>query len=226
MLTIIGFLLGGVFKAQALINSAHVRSLADTTVAVQTAYLGFMDRYRRIPGDWSALDAGNAIGVPLVGGGNDNGRLDNPPGGALFAENNALWEQLQQAGFIRGNYLGAADEPTTDNSLAPLNAFNTVMLVGRTDDYLSSDGPSSVRLNVVVGRGVPAGVLRELDVKLDDGRPGLGTLRSAVADGDVNFFTGSHQWGGSSAECTYSDAAGTHWNVVQQIQDCNGVYLF
>ena len=51
VLVIIGLLLGGILKGQELINSARVRNLADTTTGIQAAYYGFIDRYRRVPGD-------------------------------------------------------------------------------------------------------------------------------------------------------------------------------
>ncbi|MGI9335713.1 MAG: prepilin-type N-terminal cleavage/methylation domain-containing protein, partial [Gammaproteobacteria bacterium] len=57
VLVIIGLLLGGILKGQELINSARVRSLADTTSGVQAAYFGFVDRYRQVPGDWSQANA-------------------------------------------------------------------------------------------------------------------------------------------------------------------------
>ena len=61
VLVIIGLLLGGILKGQELINSARVRNLADTTTGIQAAYYGFIDRYRRIPGDWNSTGATLAI---------------------------------------------------------------------------------------------------------------------------------------------------------------------
>ena len=63
VLVIIGLLLGGILKGQELINSARVRNLADSTSGIQAAYFGFIDRYRRVPGDWAArLPRATAIG--------------------------------------------------------------------------------------------------------------------------------------------------------------------
>ncbi len=66
VLVIIGLLLGGILKGQQLINSARVRNLADTSAGIQAAYYGFLDRYRRIPGDWNAASATTAIGVAIT----------------------------------------------------------------------------------------------------------------------------------------------------------------
>ncbi len=223
VLVIIGLLLGGILKGQEMINSAKVRNLADVSSAVQTAYYGFIDRYRNVPGDWNPTAASIAIGVPMAGGGNDNGRLDNPPGAALYDEANALWEQVSKAGFIQGAYLGTpSTEPNTTNNLAPLNAFNNVVTIGRTQDY---EGVNALRLHVVVGRGVPVSIMRELDVKLDDGVPHTGSVRATAADGAVVTFAGANNWGGREAACTTA-AVPPNWDIANDAQDCNAVLLF
>ena len=221
VLVIIGLLLGGILKGQELINSARVRNLADTTTGIQAAYYGFIDRYRRVPGDWAAAAAQEAIGVTINGGGNDNGRLDDAQGS--FTENNAMWEQLAKSGFIQGNFEGGTDEPDTNNDLAPLNAYNNIIVMGRTDDYL---GTASRRLNTVFGRGVPVNVMRELDVKLDDGKPEEGDVRATKVT--PSWFAGTNEWGGSdgTAACTIVAGGKTIWNVAGDAQDCNAVYLY
>lgn len=223
VLVIIGLLLGGILKGQELINSARVRNLADTTSGIQAAYYGFIDRYRRVPGDWDGTSAQQAIGQTMVSpGGNNNGRLDHDNN--AYTEPVALWEQLSKAGFIQGSFVGSANaaaEPDTTNNLAPQNAFNQIISIGRTQDY---QGTAPVRLNVVVGRGVPVNIMRELDVKMDDGVPNTGVLRATLDDDGVVTFKGTNKWGGMEADCIAS--AGAVWNITDDIQDCNGVYLY
>ena len=220
VLIIVGLLLGGLLKGQELINSARVRNLADTTIGIQAAYFGFLDRYRRVPGDWNAADAGAAIGVTINTGGNDNGRLDNPAGN--YTENNGLWEQLSKAGFIQGTYEGGAAPPDSAGDVSPLNAFNNVIAIGRTPDYR---GVNPVRLNVLVGRGVPVDLMHELDLKLDDGVPDTGVVRAAPATATV--FTAPNA-GAAHAAMEAACVSGTplRWNVAGDSRDCNGVYLF
>ena len=79
VLVIIGLLIGAILKGIEMINSAKVRRLAELSSGVQSAYAGFIDRYRRVPGDWNAAAAATAIGGVINGGGNNNGRIDNPP---------------------------------------------------------------------------------------------------------------------------------------------------
>jgi prepilin-type N-terminal cleavage/methylation domain-containing protein len=223
VLVIIGLLLGGILKGRELIAGARVRKLAQSCTAFQTAYYGFIDRYRHVPGDWSAADASQAIGVAVTGGGNDDDWLTNVPGSpAVYTESNALWEQLSAARFIAGSYAGTSDtEPTTDNGLAPLNAFGRVMIIGRTDDYV---GNNPMHLHLVIGRGVPVGTALELDTKLDDGRPNTGGFRATVSDADVVYFGLSHNWGAESAACL--GPGGTVWKTNGDARDCNAAYLF
>lgn len=227
VLVIIGLLLGGILKGQELINSARVKNLADMTTGAQAAYYGFIDRYRRVPGDMNKDTATDAIGQTINGppAGTttaDNGRLDNPSGKEWY-EPNALWEQLSKSGFIQGAYDGGSDAPTTTSNDAPLNAYNGIIIMGRTSDYLGGD-TSTPRLNLVIGRGIPVKVLREVDTKLDDGLPGSGVLRLAT-NTDATFGS----WGESDGNCSAasSDGSGPRIYAIQKdSKDCNAVFIY
>ena len=221
VLVVIGLLLGAVMKGQELIGSARVRNMADSAAGIQSAYFGFVDRYRRVPGDWNAAEAGDAIGLTVTGGGNDNGRIDNEPG-SEWTEPNALWEQLATAGFMKGEFEGDTAAPTAGNRRAPLNPFNRVMVLGRTDDYLDAGGASPVRLNLVLGRGIPVDLARELDVKIDDGAPDTGALRLTVSTG-ATFGDAAE----GAAQCVRTGRGGARlYDVAADSQDCNVAYLF
>jgi prepilin-type N-terminal cleavage/methylation domain-containing protein len=224
VLVIIGLLLGGILKGQELINSARVRNLADTTSGVQAAYFGFIDRYRRVPGDWQQTAAAAAIGGTINSGGNDNGRLDGT-GANAWVEPNALWEHLSKAGFVSGSYSGTNAEPSTANGAGPFNPFNSAIVMARTDNYIDVTGGPPARLHLIVGRGTPVDIARELDTKLDDSNPETGNLRSAAAA--VGPLVGPAQWGAGDGSCMTAGAPGTRqWNVNLDSQDCNAVYLF
>jgi phage-related protein len=83
------------------------------------------------------------------------------------------------------------------------------------------------RLHLVIGRGVPVGIQRELDVKIDDGVPNTGTLRATV-NGTANDFTGTNNWGGSDVgvDCANVTVTPSQWNVAGNSSDCNSVFLF
>ncbi len=219
VLVVISLLIGGILKGWQMVQSARVRTVAATTTSIQSAYFAFQDRYSHVAGDWNAVDAGNAIGQ-TVNGGDDSGRLDTPPGDP-WTESNAFWEQLAKAGFIRGDYRGTpATEPTLDNGLTPFNVFQRPIIIGRTLDY---QGAASMHRHVMVGRGAPVGLLRELDAKLDDGEADQGKVRATVDDGAVTVFGGTNFWGGRESACV--DGA-LDWDVNAGARDCNAVLLF
>ncbi|MDX1425654.1 MAG: prepilin-type N-terminal cleavage/methylation domain-containing protein [Kiloniellales bacterium] len=227
VLVIIGLLLGGILKGQELINSARVRNLADTTSGIQAAYFGFVDRYRRIPGDWDATTAASAIGGGVNGGGNNNGRIDHTGGVTVYQEPNALWEHLSKAGFINGSYDGGTEIPTPQNNNGPFNPFNGAIVVTHTADYVGVVAPTS-RLHLVLGRGIPADIARELDTKLDDAVPTTGSVRATVDDGGTPTLTGPGglSWGGREAVCIDTTVDPDIWDVDADSQDCNIAYLF
>lgn len=216
VLVIIGLLLGGILKGQELITSARVRNIADQNSGVQAAYYGFIDRYRQVPGDWNATNAAQAI-PGVTTGGNDSGRLD---GTNVWEEALALWEQLSKAGFIQGNYTGGTAAPSAaDTDKAPRNAFNGYLVLFRTDDY-DDPGTAVDRLNLVLGAGIPVNVLRELDLKVDDGLPESGVMRHALTSGAA-FGAIAH----STSTCV-ADGTPPIWNIAGNEQLCNAVYLY
>ena len=221
VLVVIGLLVGAVLTGQELIGSARVRNLADSSAGIRSAYFAFVDRYRRVPGDWNASEAGEALGVALNGGGNDNGRIDNDSG-SEWTEPNALWEQLAKAGFLQGGFAGDGVAPTPSNQRAPLNPFNRVMVLGRTDDYLHAGGTPPVRLNLVLGRGIPIDLARELDIKIDDGVPDSGALRLTVSSG-ATFGEAAE----GDAGCVGTSGGGARiYDARSDSQDCNVTYLY
>ena len=220
VLLIMALLTGGILKGWQMIQSSRVRTMVATTTSIQSAYIAFQDRYGHVAGDWNAVDAGVAVGGPVTGGGDDSGHLDTLPADP-WTESNAFWEQMAKAGFIRGEYQGTpATEPTPNNDLTPLNVFQRPIIIGRTPDY---EGAASMRLHAIVGRGVPVDLLRELDIKLDDGKPGTGKVRATVDDGAVTVFGGAGFWGGRESACV--DGA-LEWDGNAGARDCNAVLLF
>lgn len=247
VLVIIGLLLGGILKGQQLISSARVRNMADQNSGIQAAYFGFIDRFRQIPGDMPAALACTAItsniancgGAPNVGG-DQNGRIDS------WLEAGAVWAHLSAAGFINGTYTGV-----TANALAyengvlqgavPGNAFQQPIFLGYTDDYDGGGTTSTVRLAYAYGAGVTASLLRELDVKLDDGAAGTGVVRATVSDATVKngeTTVGGENFGNSAVivwnstsgpECINAGSEETPaaaYNVDSDNTGCNAVYMY
>jgi prepilin-type N-terminal cleavage/methylation domain-containing protein len=226
VLVIIGLLLGGILKGQELITSARVRNIADQNSGAQAAYFGFIDRYRQIPGDMNGAIAcqqvGNEVpGCPAGVGGDGNGRL----GDEDFAEASNMWAHLAAARFIQGGYVGAAtgeaDYTITNPIRAPINAFQGRIMLTRSDEYEGVGGGATLRLLMVLGRQVPVNVMRELDLKIDDGLPQTGVMRSTPADGGDLTDVAARD-----ATCVDTTATPPIWDINNNAQDCNAVYLY
>lgn len=222
VLVIIGLLLGGILKGQELITSARVRNIADQNSGIQAAYFGFIDRYRQIPGDMPLASAKQAIGNQMPDSATDsttpgNGRIDQGD----FKEASNVWAQLAAAQFIQGAYKGGATDATTymQTDIAPINAFNGYVLLGRSADYNDASS-TTVRLGLVIGAHIPVNVMRELDVKIDDGLPQTGVLRVTKTAG-TDYTT---------VDATNTDCITTStppiWDINTNQQDCNAMYLY
>lgn len=225
VLVIISLLLVGVLKGQELINSARARNLAAQNSDIQAAYFGFIDRYRQVPGDMTPANACSAIGAsnllatadcsgtPAVGG-NGDGTINTDS----YVEAAALWAHLAASGFIKGSYSGVAtnDADYLANTVAPMNVFNGRIMLVRTAKYYDTGTPS-VRLAYTFGGQVPVNILRELDVKVDDGNPRTGIMRhTSVAGGNTVFD--------STATCV--DTTKVIWNIEANVQSCNAMYFY
>lgn len=221
VLVIIGLLLGGVLKGQELIASARVRNLADQQAGIQSAYFGFIDRYRAVPGDMTASSATTAIGTTINTGGDENGRLHAPGDG--WEELNAVWEHLSKAGFIKGSYQGDASGPPAagNNDVSPINVFSSPVILARHNAYEPTTSPAQPdRLLLHLGQNVPAEIARELDLKLDDGRPTTGSLRVSTESGSPTVTQ-------SAAGCVDDLSAATpQWDVQTNVQNCNPAFIF
>ena len=230
VLVIIGLLLGGILKGQELINSARVRNIADTNSGVQAAYFGFVDRYRQVPGDWDKTKAGTGIGTTINSGGNQDGRLD-AVGTDNWVEPAALWEHLWKAGFISGSYEGlvggtTAPDEGTYPQVSPKNPFNGAIILANSGDYLGS--PTPVRLNLMLGRFVPVTIARELDVKIDDGRPLTGILRVVKNAGIFGSAAPTGVVWSSQAPDPLCQTLTTpsEYDITSNAQDCGLTYLY
>lgn len=216
VVVIIGLLLGGVLKGQEMIRNARAHNVADQGNAVKAAILGFSDRYRALPGDYSAAFdniPGLLADAPLSNG-DGNSRIgfdDSASTGVPNAENRAkelglTWLHLSRAGFISGNFVGTSFDPGTAGTEGSggdesswscpvdtclINAFNGPMILAYSSAQtgLSKVADDARSNELYSGKGIPVEIIAELDRKVDDGRPGTGSFR--VGDGFIGKTTGS-----------------------------------
>jgi prepilin-type N-terminal cleavage/methylation domain-containing protein len=195
VLVIVGLILGGVFKGQALVDSARVRSMSTEIDGIRTAILSFQDRYRSIPGDFSKAPL-QIDSAALAGDG--NGRIDGS------GERAGVWQQLSLAGFISGSYDGAKSSAGTSSDVVcgpqtcPQNPFSGYYKISYSAQAADADNPAN---EIFTGSQIPVHILSQLDATLDDGKATTGRFR--VHKDFASKCTRSGDWDllGDNANC-------------------------
>ncbi len=220
VLVIIGLLLGGVLKGQELITSARVRNLISTQDGIKAAYFGFLDRFRALPGDYTAA-ATNINGVAATNNGNGNGRVETgltATGTTVAEEHILVWEHLSKAGFLNGSYTYNTTEST---ATTPSNPYGVRMRVIYDGVYGIASGGSQ-RHNIKTGPQIPVDIIVEVDRKIDDGLPYTGGFQfSAFAAGG----TAPTENGAASPICTSGNTTAATWNATNGSNNCGAASL-
>ncbi|MBF0446744.1 MAG: prepilin-type N-terminal cleavage/methylation domain-containing protein [Magnetococcales bacterium] len=204
VVVIIGLLLGGVLKGQEMIQSARTHNVVDQGNAIKAAILGFSDRYRALPGDYSVAssnipglttengDGNRRVGYELVRTGTDS-ELAELNGVNRGAEIAYVWKHLAKAGYLSGNFDGkplVGSFNNTDEDLAlwscptttcMSNAFNGTMVFVYSNQQSGRDTSTDIALSnqLWTGNAIPVEIIAEIDRKSDDGDPGNGSIRVA-----------------------------------------------
>lgn len=172
VLVIIGLLLGGILKGQELITSARVRNIIAQLDGTKAAFFGFQDRYRALPGDFSAAST-QIAGVAFKGNGD---------GQILGEEAIAVWDHLSHAGFINGTYVYKA--ATIDATTTPNNPYGAPLQLIYDNVYADAAAPTP-RTNLKTGPQIPVNILAEIDRKIDDGNALRGSMRFSAYQGNA-----------------------------------------
>src|SRR5437667_9636684 len=113
VLVIIGLLLGGILKGQEMITQAKIKNVIADFSGISAAYHGYVDRYKKIPGDDPCAGAGAGLTVGNCGsttarwtgptGGSRNGQAGGTYTSATATDDSRLWwEQMHSAGIVSG----------------------------------------------------------------------------------------------------------------------------
>lgn len=161
VIVVIGFLIGGVLKAQEIIGNAKVRAMVDQQNSLKVAWFAFIERYQGLPGDYVA--ASQHIADAADGNGDGIIRSNESP---------LVFQHLTGAGYLNCSQCTARAPavPTARNS--PQNEYGGVMSIWSDSQYyaiLSTTDISSSRLAVRTGPRIPSNIIAEVDRKLDDG---------------------------------------------------------
>jgi prepilin-type N-terminal cleavage/methylation domain-containing protein len=155
VMVIIGLLIGGVLKGQAMVQNAKVKRVAKQMDEVRAAVMAFYDKYGMYPGDE------NIAAIPP---GTDNeGDGSGQIGGAELYE---VFQDLQLAGLISGIYNGTSD--------LPRHAFGDNVLL-----YWVNPGPGAQ--HYFRFDNLPADVCLELDTKYDNSTYNSGSIIGSAA---------------------------------------------
>ena len=217
VLVIIGLLLGGVLKGQELITSARVRNLISQQDGVKAAYLGFLDRFRALPGDYSQAST-TIANVDPGANGNNNGQIQSIIGLSAIDEHIAAWDHLSKAGFINGSYTYTSGNETTAS--APTNPYARYLRVIYDKVYGNIGGDPARRHNLKTGNQIPSDLMAEIDRKIDDGNPIGGTFQFSTYNG------GGSGGVAPGAGCTITAGTVTTWASTTVDTNCGGASLF
>jgi prepilin-type N-terminal cleavage/methylation domain-containing protein len=157
VMVIIGLLIGGVLKGQAMVQNAKVKRVVKQADEVRAAVMAFYDKYGVYPGDENL--------APIPPGtdaeGDGDGQIENN------AERFELYRDLQLAELVSGNYNGTSD--------LPKHSFGDDMEL-----YWVDPGPGEAKHYFLL-YNLPAEVCLEIDMKYDDGADTTGSIVASEA---------------------------------------------
>jgi prepilin-type N-terminal cleavage/methylation domain-containing protein len=165
VLVIIGLLITGVLKGEALIQNAKVKKVVNQKDSLTAAFYTYYDRYNYYPGDEPATVT-NIPTQGINGSGDGDGQID------ANTERSILFRNLVLAQIINGGYTGAAND-------YPTNPFGGQAYI----QYYATPPGSALPLNAncVTFTQIPYDVAQEMDRKYDDGVYNTGTMRAGTA---------------------------------------------
>ena len=179
VLVIIGLLLGGILKGQEMITQAKIKNAIADFSGISAAYHGYVDRYKKIPGDDPCAGTGAGLTAGNCGtttarwtgatGGDGNGQVSgkyNPGTGP--DETRLWWDHLRRAGFVSG---------VGNNQ--PFNALTGIIGV-QTGDAQATIGAALGGFTglIMCSANLPDKIAISVDTQMDDGVPNSGSVRA------------------------------------------------
>ena len=240
VLVILGLLTGGILTGQTLIRASELRAVTAEYQNYQTATQTFRDKYFAVPGDmrnatdfWQSAASG-ATCATATGTGTCNGNGDgNILAWTESVEYLRFWDHLAEAGLIEGSYTGV-QVPTINwvpGENVPRSKIGNALWFVYTDvanfsgdnRFFDTSSPHGSRFGIFVREGsnnrspfIPEEAWN-IDTKLDDGKPGLGSVRSTWG----TAFTGGTE------SCTLATASSdTDADYRLQSEERNCVLFF
>jgi prepilin-type N-terminal cleavage/methylation domain-containing protein len=190
VLVIVGLLLAAVLKGQELVTQGKVKGAIADFNGVLTAFNGYQDRYKAIPGDDSGAATrwpANAFGSNSVVAvnGNGDGIINQSTAGIAYSVNSTdapsttnapeaglFWQHLRAAGFYPGTQTGAGSVSLPNNSQGGT--------IGVENDTVSTAGIGMGGVLICM-TSIPEKIASAVDKQIDDGSAISGSVRSLAA---------------------------------------------
>ena len=180
VLVIIGLLLGGILKGQEMITQAKIKNVIADFSGISAAYHGYVDRYKKIPGDDPCAGTTNsAVTVGNCGTttgrwtgashGDGNGQVAGKYNSATAADESRLWwDHLRRAGFVSG----VGDQQ-------PFNAL-TGQIGVQTGDTAGAAALGGFAGIIICSANLSDKIAIAADTQMDDGVPNSGSVRGVL----------------------------------------------
>ncbi len=191
VLVIIGIILGGVLKGQAIIENARLKRVQNDLKSLEASLWTFYDRYNRMPGDCDKNGVIDATTYNVATSGLDN----NPDEGfcasvALDGDRDRPWAELKAARILSEN---------ADNRDLSRTQFGGRLFVGR-----AYAGTGTQYVNAIAVADIPCYAAKAIDNALDGSLDaGTGRLRQLV--GYALARNASDAWSACTNEDTLVD---------------------
>lgn len=214
VLTIIALVTGGLMAGRSLLEAAETRAIYTDANTYIAAVGQFEDKYGGLPGDlynaesiWGQAAAGAACATTnnndkTTCNGDGDGQIDYMASVEIFR----AWQQLNNAGLLEAHMTGIAGSGGIYHGIPGTNIPRGVIDgSGYTLAYQGSAGccamfaatdyrhmllfGTQTATSFANGPVITAARMYEIDQKIDDGRPGTGTLRSRPNATEPNCAT-------------------------------------
>jgi prepilin-type N-terminal cleavage/methylation domain-containing protein len=219
VLVIIGLILGGVMVGRSMIRSSQVNRVASDLQSYEAAMNMFVDKYRALPGDMT--NATTFWASTIVANGDGDGQLDLSSAASTAGERFGAWEQMALGGLIKGTYNGLSGSGGAAHAVPGTNTpKGSVSASSCTWYYIGNQSGNAAYYDGFYGNALFCGTattaseptadaytpqeLMAIDTKIDDGVPGIGSVRSAP--NDTACSTGTPTTGATSTYVATSTA--------------------
>ncbi len=188
VVVIIGLIVGGIVLGQSMLQASALQSVIADFDKYRTAALTYREKYNELPGDHSSASSNNAA--------NSNGNGDGFIGDATTTSctiTNAteiynVWEHLSNAALVSGKYDGTTASVLPNVNVPLSKAKGAAFMLSYYKDAAGCESYSTTNGHVMYV-GVPTATTtpfigaafipedaKSIDLKIDDGKPGLGKV--------------------------------------------------